>query len=239
LLTACAGQSALNQRIAPLHGHDPIAIADVDIQSVSPEMEAFLDRYVDPKESVDRKARDLVLAATDRNSLWFEYDPALTLNSVQTFAERRGNCLAFSTMLVALARHSGLKAYYQEVEIPPQWNNVKNNLLFSLHVNVVVEGRSGEWVVDISGRDAVSSRKIHRLTDEEVLAQYYNNLGADALMNEDLALAYAYFVGPGHRSKRPSSGQLAVFPAVTTGTRGRIRHPELDPDSSTAATTCS
>jgi Flp pilus assembly protein TadD len=32
-----------------------------------------------------------------------------------------------------------------------------------------------------------------RISENAVLAQYYNNLGADALTNEDLAGAYAYF----------------------------------------------
>jgi len=49
-------------------------------------------------------------------------------------------------------------------------------------------------VVDVSRKyrnEEVSSR---RITDKEALAQFYNNLGADALVENQLAKAHAYFV---------------------------------------------
>jgi tetratricopeptide (TPR) repeat protein len=241
LLSACASYVPLIHRIAPLNGQPVIAVADVDLHAVSPEMEAFLDRYVSEHDIPDGKARNLVLAATDRNMLPFEYDPTLTLNSVETFSAQTGNCLAFSAMLVALARQRGLTAYYQEVEIPPQWNSIKNNLLFSLHINVVVEGRSGEWIVDISGREAASTRKIKRISDAEALAQYYNNLGADALLNENLALAYAYFVKAVNTMPRAAylwSNLAVVFSRndqLEDGRQAYITALGLDPDSAIAA----
>jgi Flp pilus assembly protein TadD len=241
LLSACAGHLSFTDRIAPLNGQPLIAIADVDLHAVSPEMEAFLDRYVSEYDIPDGKARNLVLAATDRNALPFEYNPTLTLNSVETFSAQTGNCLAFSTMLVAMARHRGLTAYYQEVEIPPQWNSIKNNLLFSLHINVVVEGRSGEWIVDISGRESMSTRKVKRITDTEALAQYYNNLGADALMDENLALAYAYFVKAVNTMPRAAylwSNLAVVFSRndqLEDGRQAYITALKLDPDSAIAA----
>lgn len=241
LLGACASPTTLTHRITPLRGQPEVQIADFDLHAVSPQMEAFLDRHVDPEDGPDRKAWNLVWATTDRNVLAFDYDPFLTLNSVQTFAQRTGNCLAFSSMLVALARHRGLRAWYQEVEVPPQWNSIKNTLLVSLHVNVVVEGSRDEWVVDVSGLDAVTHSKIKRITDAEAQAQYYNNLGADALMNENLALAHGYFVKA--LETAPTAAYLWSNLAVVFGRNEQLEDArqayltalQLDPNNGIAA----
>ena len=195
LLAACASTPYLNaSRIAPLQGQPEVKVATLDLHAVSPAMEKFLDSYVPIEDSRDRKAWNLVWAVTDPNVLGFEYDPALTLSSENTFGKRTGNCLAFSSMLMAMAKNRGLKAWYQEVEIPPQWQSVNNTLLVSKHINVVIEGNRDEWVVDITGRASDKARKVNRLPEKAALAQYYNNLGADALMEDRLPEAYAYFV---------------------------------------------
>ncbi|HLF30125.1 MAG TPA: tetratricopeptide repeat protein [Xanthomonadales bacterium] len=193
LLGACASQDGLRARIPPLRDQVVPLVADVDFHSVSPPMKDFLEQNVSMKKSKDQRAWSLVWAITHRDVLAFDYDPGLTLDPQHTFAVRRGNCLAFSSMLVAMARHLGLTAWYQEVEIPPEWYSVNNTLLVTLHINVIVEGKDDQWVVDISGRDSSIGRKIKRITDADALAQYYNNLGADALTQTNLALAHAYF----------------------------------------------
>ena len=194
LLGACASPGVMTTRIAPLQGYQRLHVDDVNIHAVSADMLAFLDHYVNPESNRDSQAWKLVWAVTDRNVLPFRYDPGLTIGPVETFALKTGNCLAFSNMLVAMARQQGLKAWYQEVEIPPQWNNINNTLLFSIHVNVVVQGQIDQWVVDVSGQPSTRASKIKRISDEEALAQYYNNLGAEALTADNLPEAFAYFV---------------------------------------------
>ena len=191
-LTACASVHPKVSTIPPLRNQVPVVVPAVNFQTVSAPMEEFLDLYVPPNASTDSQAWNLVGSVTNRDVFPFEYDPSVTLTAAQTFAAHEGNCLAFSSMLVAMARHRGLKAWYQEVEIPPQWSSVNNTLLVSKHVNVVVEGAHGQWVVDISGERAAVSRKVKRISDTEALAQYYNNLGADALLRGQLSTAYAY-----------------------------------------------
>lgn len=192
-LGGCATRLGAPARIAPLQGQPVVAIPDFDFHALSPEMEVFLQRYVLQEKKSDQRAANLARATTDPKVLGFRYDPGLTLDSVETFNRRAGNCLAFSSMLVAMARHAGLTAWYQEVEIPPEWTSLNNTVLVSLHVNVVLEGRQDEWVIDVSGRSGEPSRRIRRIPDSEALAQYYNNLGANALTQSNLALAYAYF----------------------------------------------
>ena len=194
LLCACVNVAVKSSRVPPLRDQASFQVPDLDVRAVSPEMEAFLDRYLDGIDNLDNLAWSLVWVTTDRNVLPFEYDPSLTLTSVEAFKAHKGNCLAFSNMLVAMARNRGLRAWYQEVEIPPKWSSSNNTVIVSMHVNVVLEGRHDEWVVDISGENLSASRKIRRISDEEALAQHYNNLGADALIENDLGKAHAYYV---------------------------------------------
>jgi len=193
LVVACASTAAPPSRIVPLRAHPDFHVPDLDVTAVSPEMEQFLEVYVGKIDNLDNRAWKLAWAASDRNILPFRYDPALTLTSVEAFASRRGNCLSFANMLVAMARNQGLKAWYQEVEIPPQWSSTNDTVMVSLHVNVVIHGRHDEWVLDISGENMSTSRKIRRISDTEALAQHYNNLGANALIEGDLGQAYAYY----------------------------------------------
>lgn len=196
LLGACASYRGVPHALAPLHG---VTVPTVEMPAfgrVTPEMKSFLDRHVAPAAEGGREklAWTLVWAATDRNVLDFDYDPGVTLTPEETFAHRTGNCLSFSLMFVAMARHLGLDAWYQEVEVPPQWNSANNTLLVSMHINVVVEGARGAWVVDVSGEGGTPTRHQRRLRDVEAHAQYLNNLGAEALTANELGRAFAHFV---------------------------------------------
>ena len=193
LLGGCAGIYVLPSRMPPLDNQVTFHVPDLDVRDVSPEMVEFLNRYVANAASLDSRAWNLAWAATDRNVLPFKYNPTLTLTSTETFRRKSGNCLAFSNMLVAMARSQGLKAWYQEVEIPPQWSSANSTVLVSLHVNVLLRGQFDEWVIDISGENVSASSKIRRISDSEALAQHYNNLGAEALIADDLAGAYSYY----------------------------------------------
>lgn len=168
-------------------------IPDVDLLTLSPGMKEFTLRY---SESTGRRhggAWTLVYAVMDRYIFDFDYDPQLTLPADKTFERRTGNCLSFSSMLVAMAREAGMTAYFQEVEIPPTWQNVDDNMLVAKHVNAVIVDDGNSFTVDVSGRVTRGVERTRRLRDAEAKAQFYNNLGVDALIAKDMALAYAYF----------------------------------------------
>jgi len=123
----------------------------------------------------------------------FEYDPRVTLTAREAFRTRRGNCLTFSNLFIAMAREAGLQAWYREVEIPPEWSSVDDTLLVSMHVNAAMSDDGDQYVIDVSRREEKPGDRVRRLSDREAEAQFYNNLGADALVANDLALAHAYF----------------------------------------------
>lgn len=193
LLTACSSAPVKTPEVPPFAGQPLIEIPDVNLLQTSPELREFATRNVGKRSAHDRRAWSLAYAALDPYLLNFEYDPRVTLPADEGFRAGRGNCLTFSSMLVTMAREAGLKAWFQEVKIPPVWSTANETMLFSMHVNAVVRDRSNEFTVDVSRRKQQAVEEVRRLSDKEALAQYYNNLGADALVEDNRALAYAYF----------------------------------------------
>jgi tetratricopeptide (TPR) repeat protein len=193
LLTACAGRPVTEIDIPPLENQPKVIVNDVNMLGVSPEMRQFVEAYAAPKSSTRQRAFSLVYATLDPYLLDFDYNPGITLTAEDAFHSRTGNCLTFSSMFIAMAREAGLNAWYQEVKVPPRWNAVNETMLVSMHVNAVVRARGMEYVVDVSRRKKELNEDKRRISDQEAKAQYYNNIGADALVGNQLAKAYANF----------------------------------------------
>jgi len=194
VISACAVQTQRTTAIPPLENQPHIEIENVDLLGVSASMKRFIGNYAPKDMANGRKAWNLAYAALDPILFNFDYDPSLTLTAADTFNRRAGNCLSFSNMFVAMAREAGLKAWFQEVKLTPEWSNINETFLVSMHVNAVVQDARSEYVVDVSGAKRAKWVRIRRLSDAEAEAQYYNNYGADALVENDLATAFAYLV---------------------------------------------
>jgi tetratricopeptide (TPR) repeat protein len=193
LLTACASAPPVQTPVPQLAGYPAIGVPDVDLLKLTPEMRDFTRRYATKASDEGGKAWMLAYAALDPYLLDFEYDPMVTLPADEAFRSGRGNCLTFSSMFIAMARDAGLRAWYQEVIVPPEWSAVNETLLVAKHVNAVVSEWGSRYVIDVSRRKKTTLEQTRRLSDEEALAQYYNNLGAEALIGDDLPSAYAHF----------------------------------------------
>lgn len=193
VLTACATQNIPTQPIPELANTKPFVPEDVDLLALSPEMKAFVDRHIRRGAGEESRAWDLAYAALDPYLLDYEYDPTITLGAIESFARAEGNCLTFSHMFVAMARYAGLRAWYQEVRLMPQWSSENDTALVSMHVNAAVRDRTQEFVIDVSRRERKFTEFTRRMSDEEAKAHHFSNLGAEALLVDDLRRAYGYF----------------------------------------------
>lgn len=195
LLASCTGMSPVSlPDPPPLKDQPVIEIEDVNLLSISPAMQEFVEQHAYDRSNPEGRAWSLAAAAMDPYLLSFRYDPRVTLPAAETFSTGKGNCLSFSSMFVAMARAADLTAYFQEVSIPPNWRNVNDHMLVSKHVNAVAYDKGKIFTVDVSRRTYPESSQTRRLSDSEAKAQFYNNLGVDALIEQNIALAYAYFV---------------------------------------------
>jgi Flp pilus assembly protein TadD len=182
----------LGDAVAAADGATPI-VEDREVLLLSADMRAFLDRHVARKADAMSRLRQLCRAILDVDGFGLTYDET-TRTASETFRARRGNCLSFSSMFVAMARGVGLKAHYQEVDSPPDWSLQKDALVLNRHVNVVVDlGRRGDYVVDFNLDDFRASYERRRVSDERALAHHYNNVAVERMRDGDRAAALLHF----------------------------------------------
>ncbi len=193
----------------------PVSVVDErQVLAVSPEMREFLDRNVTRNASDELKLTQLVSAIMDSKTFGVTYDTT-TRTSSETFRARQGNCLSFSTMFVAMARDVGLRAQFQEVDIPPDWTLDKDTYVLNQHVNVRVDLQpTGARAVDFNIADFRASYEMRTIPDARALAHYYNNIGVERMLAGDKASALACFrkaIADNDRKYSPAWGNLGTL----------------------------
>ena len=177
----------------PLEGGAPAAqLAPVDILELTPEMKAFLDEHMTERQEERDRLRALIYAVIVEGTFDLVYDES-TRTAGETFRDRRGNCLSFTNMFIAMARYMGLEAKYQEVDVPPDWSLNGEAFLLSKHVNALLELSYGERIVDFNVYDFKMTFDKNVISDRRGRAHYFNNIGVEHLLSGDNALAVANF----------------------------------------------
>ena len=193
-ICACSTVSVhTSSDVRPLSGHEIPPFQADDLTQVSEEMKDFLQLHVPPTMSRRQRIWKLAYILTDPYVLQFDYEPELTLPPAETFRRRTGNCLSFSLMLVAMAHHAGVPAHFQEVIVAPEYRSVNDTFVNSRHINVVLGDRENKFIVDVSRRIIDDDVRTRIIPEQEAIAQYYNNLGVEAILTNDLSTAWGRF----------------------------------------------
>ena len=168
-------------------------IDDREVLAVSAEMRDFLNSSVHHKAGSKVKFQELIDAIVSARNFGLKFDE-ITRTAAETFRLRRGNCLSFSNMFIAMAREVGLDAAFQEVDIPPDWTVRNDTFVLNRHINVTVDlGTGGIKAVDFNLGDFRASYDRRTISDMRALAHFFNNLGVERMQAGDTAAAAAYF----------------------------------------------
>ena len=161
--------------------------------AISDDMRDFVDDYV--VGSQRQRLRSLHQGLQSPAMVGVDYDPLADGTASEVFHSGAANCLSYAHLFVAMARYAGLDARYLSVSLRPEWSRHGKQIAVRQHVNVAVRLRNGEeYVVDI---DPVSRSRIagaNLLDDDEAAALYHGNLAMDALLQQDLEVAYAHAI---------------------------------------------
>ena len=170
-----------------------ISLPDTEVLALDSQMLVFLDRFVDAEQADHAKLHQLLYVIIDEGSFGLEYDNH-TRTAAETFRLRRGNCLSFTNMFVAMARQVGIDARFQEVDIPPDWTVEGGAFVMNRHVNVLVQLKlAGEHLVDFNIGDFRTSYDRRQVHDRRALAHYYNNMGVERMHAGESVEALLYF----------------------------------------------
>lgn len=165
-----------------------------NILQLTPAMISYLDRGVDRNSSENNRIRQLTDAILDSNEFELAYDE-LTRTAEETFEDRRGNCLSFTNLYIAMARNLGLDANYQEVDTPPYWSLTGEFLLLSKHVNVYIRTHHDkDSVVDFNFYNLSTKVEPNIISDQRAQALFYSNIGVERMLSGDTPGAFANLV---------------------------------------------
>ncbi len=208
LLAACAtpipsAQTGIESRDRLLSGEAlpapiraGISQPDDDVLGLSADMIRFADQATASSKNESDKINALLRALIQSPEKNFIFDPAATYTAAKTFEYGRANCLAFAGMMTVMLRHLDIRAEFNEVDVPEVWDmrSPKTMVLYK-HVNVVIRPRGGQKKVadlDLAAYDDSYRQRI--ISDEQAVAQYYNNKAMAFLFDEDLANTFSYLV---------------------------------------------
>jgi len=172
---------------APQAGGSP----DTNPLDLNPEMRAFLDARVDRSLPPYQRLEALVSAVFQDPQLNFAYSTE-TQTAIETFQSRKGNCLSFTILFIALARHLNLDARFREVEIAPTWSKAGSFVNLAQHVNAAVFIGGLAYAIDVY--PGVNPLEIggQVVPDARGIAHYFNNKGVDELGFGNFADAEMY-----------------------------------------------
>ncbi|MFK8052302.1 MAG: tetratricopeptide repeat protein [Woeseiaceae bacterium] len=165
-----------------------------EVLRVNEQMRVFARNSVRNATNDDQRMKGLTTAVLHPGSLGLRYSDRMTRTAEETFDTASGNCLSLSMLFVAMAREVGIEAAFYEVNVLPEWTLAGDIVFSTRHVNVSGKLAYGStYVMDFAPYRARREIGRRRLTDQQAIAQYYNNIGAEFLAENDIASAYLHF----------------------------------------------
>lgn len=164
------------------------AASPAAVMAMPPELRQRLHDEVLSRAMPQRERLDQLLHfMLDADALGIAYDERATHSIAQTYAARRANCLSFTLVFLAIAREAGLDAHAQEIENTLSWRQEDNTIYRNNHVNVRVRVNGLQFVVDTAGSTLIAGSRPILISDQRLLAHYYNNLAMEELARENVA----------------------------------------------------
>ena len=180
----------------------------------------------------------------------FPYSGGHSTVAAETWRRKTGDCLSLTVLSYSLASALGMSVQMQEVRVPVVFDRRGNVEFLNRHVNVLIRGagevyliagsmRSGDMIIDFEPQVA-SRREGMALSDDGILARFYNNVAAEYLAQGDLALAYAHFkaavlADPGYSPSYSNLAQLYIRKGFLPSAERLLLHAiALDDDADIA-----
>lgn len=166
------------------------------------DAKAFINKQGRGIRTEEAKIRRFAKAIFERTDLSMNYASDANTTASVTFQEAKANCLSLSIMTYAMAKHAGFDSHFQIVNIPEYWTRRNGYSMLNGHININIKPRaivsvqtlfSNGFVVDFDSEIRAKNFPSEPVDESIVISMFYNNKGADALLQKKLNKAYAYF----------------------------------------------
>jgi tetratricopeptide (TPR) repeat protein len=181
---ADAWSVALKKRgIEPALVENPIAI--------TPEIRTAADALSGRGGGTVDELKRIQSALFDSQRFTFDYEAESTTTAAEALANRRGNCVSFTNLFIAMARSRGFRVGAGYVQ-PRAGGERRGDLVYIMTHVVAVYPLNDRYVVfDFYRTREEPAKQIRLLDDFELAALYVNNLAVQALSRSDYELAEA------------------------------------------------
>ncbi len=168
--------------------------AEITPLALDDEVIAYLEEHVTDRSSDLAIVSRLQSLLFDPEYLNIEYDDQVTRTAVQTFRDRKGNCLSVVNLYIAMARYYDVDAKFQTVKVRPSWDRRGEMLVLSQHINALGRFNSSTvYVVDFTPEITLQQLTANIVSDRKARALYFNNLGAESLIAARYEESIPYF----------------------------------------------
>ena len=167
---------------------------EIDPLYISADITEMLDRLITKNDSLALRIAKIQTLLFDEGYLNLQYSESQTLTADEVFRSRRGNCLSAMNLYIAMARYAGIDAAFQTVAVRPEWDKRGELLILSRHINASGSlGYKRKYIVDFTPEIQLQQLTAKTVSDLHARALFFNNLGVEALVSEDLEAALEYF----------------------------------------------
>ena len=174
-----------------------------EIFALDDDMKLMVAEKLTPEQNIKRRALKLLKFIFNSENISLTYARNANVTARQAFHNQQANCLSLTILAYSLAKEANLAVSFQQINTPEYWvRNGRYNFLTG-HVNLLVKQKqdhgksynfgSDGFQIDFDPLASKSTFKRAVIDKEIVLAMFYNNKGAQALVEKNYAKAYHYF----------------------------------------------
>ena len=159
--------------------------------AITPEIKAAAEALSGRGGGTVEELKRIQSALFDTTRFTFDYESEMTTTASVALSTRRGNCVSFTNLFIAMARSRGLRVKAGYIE-PRAIGERRGDLVYIMTHVVAVYPLNDRYVVfDFYRTREDPVQHIRLLDDYELAALYVNNLAVQALSVSDYALAEA------------------------------------------------
>lgn len=180
-----------------------VSVTKEELFRLDPEL---LEKLQDPaiqSLSYPKRVERLLVLLFGPEKRRFSFTTGHSTIAAETWKLKRGDCLSLTVLTFSVARSMNMVAQMQEVQVPVLFDRRGNFDFLNRHVNVLFRRSAPPRLTDgiTRARDIVvdfepefgSFREGQALSDNAILARFYNNIAAEHLAQGLQSLAYAHF----------------------------------------------
>lgn len=153
-----------------------------DPMEITVEMRREIEAAIGPGKSPRTRLQQLAEHLLDRGG-GFKEVQGLSLPAKRAYAERRGDCITYAMLFVALSRQLGLRTHFVHASEVLSYQERGASLYAASHIAVGYPDPPDDLIIDFNQEyDDWRLLDYHRIDDASAVALYFNNVAVYAMM---------------------------------------------------------